>query len=110
MSLSVISKNKSFLLIHYLQSIKFFSLALQEGRHRAIYSPVGAFSFNDSVGLLSVGFLILANSVSKLIRLIQERKEPRKKEYCKVFLKKMKEQRKKEYYRIFFKKRKELSD
>jgi len=40
-----------------------------------------------------VGFLILANSVSKLIWLIYKRKKPRKKEY----------------YRIFFKKRKELS-
>jgi len=47
--------------------------------------------------------------MSKLIWLIQERKELSKKEYCRVFLKKRKEPRKKKYCRIFFKKRKELS-
>lgn len=47
--------------------------------------------------------------MSKLIWLIQERNEPNKKEYCKVFLKKRKEPRKKEYCKIFFKKRKEVS-
>jgi hypothetical protein len=36
-------------------------------------------------------------------------KEPSKKEYCRVFLKKRKETRKKEYCKIFFKKGKELS-
>jgi len=47
--------------------------------------------------------------VSKLIWFIQERKEPSKKEYFRVFLKERKEPRKKEYYRIFFKKMKKLS-
>jgi len=47
--------------------------------------------------------------VSKLNLFIQERKEPSKKEYCRVFLKKRKEPRKKEYCKIFFKIRKELS-
>jgi hypothetical protein len=56
-----------------------------------------------------VGFLILTNLVSKLNWFIQERKEPSKKEYCRVFLKKRKEPRKKEYCKIFFKIRKELS-
>jgi hypothetical protein len=41
-----------------------------------------------------VGFLILANSVSKLICFIQERKEQSKKEYCRVFLKKKEEAKK----------------
>jgi hypothetical protein len=61
---------------------------------------------NDKLDLF---LLILENSVSKLIWLIQEKKEPSKKEYYRVFLKKMKELRKKEYCRIFFKKMKELS-
>jgi preprotein translocase subunit Sss1 len=52
----------------------------------------------------------LANSVSKLIYFIQERKELSKKEYCRVFLKKRKVPRKKEYCKIFLKKRKELND
>jgi len=47
--------------------------------------------------------------VSKLNWFIQEKKWLSKKEYCRVFLKKMKESRKKEYYRIFFKKMKKLS-
>jgi hypothetical protein len=59
--------------------------------------------------LICVGFLILANLISKLIWLIQERKEPSKKEYYRVFLNKRKEPKKKEYCRIFFKKRKGLS-
>jgi hypothetical protein len=41
--------------------------------------------------------------------LVYSRKErASKKEYCRVFLKKMKEPRKKEFCRIFFKKMKEL--
>jgi len=38
-----------------------------------------------------VGFLILANSVSKLIWFIQERKKASKKESCKIFFKTRKE-------------------
>jgi preprotein translocase subunit Sss1 len=47
--------------------------------------------------------------VSKLNWFIQERKEPSKEKYCRVFLKKRKEPRKKEYCKIFFKKMKELN-
>jgi len=47
--------------------------------------------------------------VSKFNWFIQERKEPSKEEYCRVFLKKMKEPRKKEYCKIFFKKMKEVN-
>jgi len=43
---------------------------------------------NDKLDLF---LLILENSVSKLIWLIQEKKEPSKKEYYRIFFKKMKE-------------------
>jgi hypothetical protein len=51
----------------------------------------------------------LANSVSKLNWFIQERKEPSKKEYCKVFLKKNETAKKERILQNILQKRKELS-
>jgi hypothetical protein len=53
-------------------------------------------------------FLIIGKLSVKTYLVYSRKERASKKEYCRVFLKKMKEPRKKEFCRIFFKKMKEL--